>query len=36
MRRPAALALALLLAAPSLSCKLYLPFRFQLTPRLAD
>ena len=36
MRRPAGLALALLLVAPSLSCKLYLPFRFQLTPRLAE
>lgn len=36
MRRPVFLALAFLLAAPSLSCKLYLPFRFQLTPRLAE
>jgi hypothetical protein len=36
MHRPALLALALLLAAPSLSCKIYLPFRFQLTPRLAE
>jgi len=36
MRRPALLALALLFAAPSFSCKLYLPFRFQLTPRLAE
>lgn len=36
MRRPAGLVLALLLAASSLSCKLYLPFRFQLAPRLAE
>ena len=36
MRRPALLALALLLAAPSFSCAIYLPFRFQLTPRLAE
>jgi len=36
MQRSALLALALLLAAPSLSCKIYLPFRFQLTPRLAE
>ena len=35
MRRTAGLALAFLLGASSLSCKMYLPFRFQLTPRLA-
>ncbi|MBK9375404.1 MAG: hypothetical protein IPN03_17195 [Holophagales bacterium] len=36
MRRRAALALALLLVTPSLSCKIYLPFRFQLAPRLVE
>jgi hypothetical protein len=36
MRRPALLAVALLLAAPSFCCSIYLPFRFQLTPRLTD
>ncbi len=36
MRRLAGIALTLLLGAASLSCKLYLPFRFQLTPRLAE
>ncbi|MBK8596009.1 MAG: hypothetical protein IPN83_10555 [Holophagales bacterium] len=36
MRRLAVLALTLLPGAASLSCKVYLPFRFQLTPRLAE
>ena len=36
MRRAAGIALALLLVASSISCRLYLPFRFQLTPRLAE
>lgn len=36
MRRRAVLALALLLVVPSLSCKIYLPFRFQLAPRFVE
>lgn len=36
MRRSAALAAAILLAASSFSCRIYLPYRFQLTQRLAE